>query len=183
MSTEKPPTHIRPLPLNSKKLTGLLLKQLARGLEIASSSSGDELRQLIEGKLEDGGHDPRNVQVLLQEVENGMEIMLQDDEGMFLMVNSVTEEISSDEEVSGNDMGDGQTTEDVLKLKEALLTAEEEIASLKAQLLTEKEKYKQLWRLNCIQLEEFDSAESRPGRNHRWCVNPTKGKSSTSRFL
>ena len=30
----------RPLPLNSKKLTGILLKQLARGLEIPTGSSG-----------------------------------------------------------------------------------------------------------------------------------------------
>ena len=33
----------RPLPLNSKRLTRVLLKQLARGLEIPSSSSGNEL--------------------------------------------------------------------------------------------------------------------------------------------
>ena len=46
----------RPLPLNSKRLTGVLLKQLARGLEIPSTSSGDELRTLIEGKLGDLGH-------------------------------------------------------------------------------------------------------------------------------
>lgn len=41
----------RPLPLNSKCLTLLMMKQIARGLEIPSTTSGDELRQLIEGKL------------------------------------------------------------------------------------------------------------------------------------
>ena len=52
----------RPLPLNSKRLTGVLLKQLARGLDIPATSSGDELRTLIKGKLGDMGHDPRNTQ-------------------------------------------------------------------------------------------------------------------------
>ena len=74
------------MPLNSKKLTGLLLKQLARGLEIAPGSSGDELRQLIEGRLETKGRDPRNVQVLVEEVEIGMELSLQDSDGIFLTV-------------------------------------------------------------------------------------------------
>ena len=41
----------RPLPLNSKRLTGVLLKQLARGLDIPATSSGDELHTLIEGEL------------------------------------------------------------------------------------------------------------------------------------
>ena len=49
----------RPLSLNSNKLTGALLKQLATGLEIPTGASGDELRQLIDRKLVDMGHDPR----------------------------------------------------------------------------------------------------------------------------
>ena len=34
----------RPLQLNSKKLTGVLLKQLAGGLEVATSASGGRIR-------------------------------------------------------------------------------------------------------------------------------------------
>ena len=43
----------RPLPLNSKRLTAALLRQLAGGLELPVTASPDELRQLIEGKLEE----------------------------------------------------------------------------------------------------------------------------------
>ena len=41
----------RPLPLNSKRLTVVLMKQLVRGLKIPTTSSGDELQTLIKGKL------------------------------------------------------------------------------------------------------------------------------------
>ena len=61
----------RPLPLNSKRLTGVLLKQLARGLEISTSASGNELRLVIEGKLRDQGHEPQNVQAVLEEADTG----------------------------------------------------------------------------------------------------------------
>ena len=83
----------RPLPLNSKKLTGALLKQLARGLDIPTGASGDELRQLIDGKLGDMGHDPRNTQALLQEAENGVSVSLQDVDGVFLTVEPLNVEL------------------------------------------------------------------------------------------
>ena len=40
------------LPLNSKRLKTVQLQRLARALSIPTSASGDELRQLIDGKLE-----------------------------------------------------------------------------------------------------------------------------------
>ena len=79
----------RPLPLNSKRLTGALLKRLARGLEIPSTASGDELRTLIEGRLGDLGRDPRNTQVVLQDAQTGVNISLQDVEGVFLTVEPI----------------------------------------------------------------------------------------------
>ena len=62
-------TMNRLLPFNSKRLTGVLLKQLARGLGISSTSSGDKLRTIIEGKVEEMGHDARNTQAVLQRME------------------------------------------------------------------------------------------------------------------
>ena len=76
----------RPLPLNSKRV---LLKWLARGLDIPVTSSGDELRTLIEGKLGDMGHDPRNTQAVLHEAETGVNISLQDADGIFLTVKPI----------------------------------------------------------------------------------------------
>ena len=70
----------RPMPLNSKKLTGILLRQLARGLQIESTAgtSVAELRQLFEGQVEDLGHEPRHTQVVLTEVEHGIQVCLRD---------------------------------------------------------------------------------------------------------
>ncbi len=71
----------RPLPLNSKRLTAVLLK---RHLELPLTASADETRLLIEGKLEELGHAPRNVQVVLEDATLGTHIRLQDYEGVFL---------------------------------------------------------------------------------------------------
>ena len=52
----------RPMPLNSKKLTRILLRQLARGLQIESTAGTSlaELCQLVEGQVEDLGHELRH---------------------------------------------------------------------------------------------------------------------------
>ena len=154
----------RPLPLNSKKLTGALLKQLARGLDIPTGASGDELRQLIDGKLGDMGHDPRNTQALLQEAENGVSVSLQDVDGVFLTVEPLNVELPGPRDTPEDPV---EGTEEVNTLREALHEAEErqaimelEVAKLKEQLENEKERYRKLWSLNCTQLAEFDGALS-----------------------
>ena len=78
----------RPMPLNSKKLTGILLRQLARGLQIESTAgtSVAELCQLVEGQVEDLGHEPRHMQVVHTEVEHGVQVCLRDADGTFLTV-------------------------------------------------------------------------------------------------
>ena len=156
----------RPLPLNSKKLTGVLLKQLARGLEIPTSSSGDDLRTLIEGKLGEMGHDPRNTQAVLQEAETGINISLQDAEGVFLTVKPITVELGGLDDPPG-ETADEASAESVDELRAALREAKEqqaarelEVTKLHEQLEKEKERYRKLWSLNCAQLAEFDSAVS-----------------------
>lgn len=78
------PFQGRPLPLNSKKITVPLLKQLARGLGVSDTDSPDELRQSIKEKLGEMGREPRTVQVRLQETTHGTRIGLQDADGIFL---------------------------------------------------------------------------------------------------
>lgn len=41
------------LPLNSKRLTAALLRQLAAALDVLTSASVEDLRQLITGELEE----------------------------------------------------------------------------------------------------------------------------------
>lgn len=73
----------RSLPLNSKKLTSLLLQRLARRLDVPDAAPPEELRQAIKDKLSEMGHEPKTVQVCLQETGHGIRIGLQDAEGIF----------------------------------------------------------------------------------------------------
>ena len=51
----------RVLPLNSRRLTGTLLRMIAQAITLLTNVPPDELRQLIEGKLIAMGNEPRNV--------------------------------------------------------------------------------------------------------------------------
>ena len=54
-------------PLNSKCLTATHLRWIASVLELPTTGAADQLRQVIEGKLETEGHEAINVQVVLEE--------------------------------------------------------------------------------------------------------------------
>ena len=71
------------LPLNSKCLTTAQLQRIARGLEVHTTARGDELHQMVDGKLTEMGKEPRNVQVIILGVEH---LSLRDDYGIFLEV-------------------------------------------------------------------------------------------------
>ena len=54
-----------PIPLNSRRLSTIHLKRLATAIDVPTSANGDEVRQMIEGRLIAQGREPRNVQVVL----------------------------------------------------------------------------------------------------------------------
>ena len=63
----------RVLPLNSRRLVAEYVKAIATSLGLSTRASTDEVRQMVEGKLSESGHEPRNVQVVIQEPEAGTE--------------------------------------------------------------------------------------------------------------
>ena len=63
----------RVLPLNSRRLVAEYVKAIAKSLDLSTRASTDEVRQMVEGKLSDSGHEPRNIQVVIQEPEEGTE--------------------------------------------------------------------------------------------------------------
>ena len=71
------------LPLNSRRLTVPLLRQLAEGLGVPTTASQDDLRSMIEGRLMEADCDPLRTQVVLREVGQGTHISLQDESGVF----------------------------------------------------------------------------------------------------
>ncbi len=72
------------LPLNSRRLNAGHLHLLAETLGLPTGMSNDELRQVIDGKLADMKHDPKNVQVVIQEAaRTELHIRLVDESGVF----------------------------------------------------------------------------------------------------
>ncbi len=86
------PTRLLRVPLNSKRLTAGHLRRLAEALQLPTTTSADELCQMIDGKLIEEGKDPHNVQVVLEGVEPKSEFSLEDADGRFLDVSVETEE-------------------------------------------------------------------------------------------
>ena len=117
-------TASRPLPFNSK-ITGAMMKQLARGLEIPATGGGAELRLLVEGKLVELGREPRNIQLSVVTRENGVTLSLQDADGVFLTVDPIPVELrtESDHEEGGD--GDEVTEDEMTELREALAASRE----------------------------------------------------------
>ena len=86
------------LPLNSRRLTTVQLKKIAEGLRLPTAGSTDEIRQLIEGKLEEE-HDVHNVQVAVDEAKTvNVTLSLVDDEGVFLEVEPFQREVKESSE-------------------------------------------------------------------------------------
>ena len=82
------------LPLNSKRLTAVLIRQLARALEIPTTASLEDVRMLIDGKLEEMGHEPMNVQAVLRPGETVTNVALIGSDGQFLEAKPAESEVT-----------------------------------------------------------------------------------------
>ena len=155
----------RPLPLHSKRLTGAVIQQIAQGLEVPATASTAETRQLIEGKLGEMGREARNVQVLLQEREQGTRIGLKDADGIFLDL--LPQELEEEPQQTMDD-GEGaeggaeavpealqRTLKEITEQRDALQT---EVSGLQEALEKERGRARDMWQMNCLQLSEFDAA-------------------------
>ena len=89
---EVPPARDTLLPINFKRLTKTYVFRIAEKVELPSTASAEETRQLIEGKLLEMGKELLNVQVELEQREQGEFILLRDVDGVFLEVEPHVEE-------------------------------------------------------------------------------------------
>ena len=152
------------LPLNSKRLTTKLMKRLAVALDISTSATSDDLSLLIAGKLEEMDREPRNVQVLVQEMPRGSYLSLQDMDGVFVRAEppeppEEREDTPSDIERDEPELGDGEGG----ALREALDQAnqEKELLQNEVRELTEelgklKIRVRELWGASCDHVVEHD---------------------------
>ena len=89
---EVPPARGTLLPMNSKRLAKTYLSWIAEKVELPSTASAEETRQLIEGKLLEMDKEPLDIQVELKQRELGEFILLRDVDGVFLEVEPHVEE-------------------------------------------------------------------------------------------
>ena len=146
----------RTVPLNSRRLTAALLKQLASGLGVPTTGTAEDIRALVSGKLEESGKDPMNVQIFLREGESGVEMNLRDAGGMFLhikppVVKEVEREIA---ELSGQESETKEPSVDVLK--EEIASLKEQLKSCNEELDVQKTRIREMWKESCQQLTEMD---------------------------
>ena len=120
-SRDEPPRGSRTFPPSSRRLTSPLLRCLAAHLELPTSASAEDLRQMVDGKLVAMEREPREVQVVLatSSAEPGAtadSLLLQDGESVFLTV-ALTHGLDTDQdraagsaEISGERRGSGIAT-------------------------------------------------------------------------
>ena len=94
----------------------------------------DDVRQLIDGKLGEMGHNPRNTRAILEEGDSGTSISLQDADRVFLPPAPMELERSR----TPSETGEGGSAGELADLREALCEAtdrqgalQEEVAKLK----------------------------------------------------
>ena len=71
------------LPLNSRRLTAPLMRQLAGGLGVPTTAPPGDLLTMIEARLTEDGREPLHTQVVLQDVVWVFRISLRDESGYF----------------------------------------------------------------------------------------------------
>ena len=132
---------------------------------MTSSGSIDDLRLVIEGKITELGRELCNVQVLFEEHTSEAAFTLLDDSGQFLTVSAVEAELPmllEDGEVNSDAENESSESEIAsLRFSVATITTERdallrELQSVKQELELKKARVKELWRMNCEQLSEYD---------------------------
>ena len=112
------------LPLNSKRLTGRATKRIATELGLPTTASTAEVLQIIDAKLSDGGREPSNVQVLMDET------------GIFLEIPE--EETPAMDQEAAEDPENG--TESEGELEKELTAVQQEVEALQEELTAAKER-------------------------------------------
>ena len=158
-------SHVR-LPLNTSRITAGQLRRLSTALGLTSSGSIDDLRLVIEGNITELGREPCNVQALFEEHRSDTAFTLVDDSGEFLTVSAVGVELPELlEDTEGNSDRENESSESELgslRLSVTAITTERdtllrELQTVKQDLEIKKARVKELWRMNCERLSEYDS--------------------------
>ena len=144
-------------------------------------SVGD-LRLIIEGKITEFGLDPRNIQVVLSKDKDHRTLRLSDHRGVFFTVNPESEgersgsveelrdhESESSEPTEANELEVIRNERDELQATVHTLTQEEadlqeQLQALQQALEASRTRVKDIWKISCEQVEEFEEASTAKDR-------------------
>ena len=162
------------LPLNSKRLTAAHLRQIASALELPTKGAADQLRQVVEGRLQTDGYEAKNVQVALEDctlvrtkisllAEGGVivepEPLHRETEGIHVEMEDLGRALNEAQKRCSDldDLLDAERDQ-TAALREQLkaVPSTSEVSKLRDELKTEKERVKQLWRTSCEQVRSHD---------------------------
>ena len=140
------------------RITTGQMRALAAGLELPTNASREDLAQMLCGKLTEEGRQSSNVQLVVGD----RQLRLRDEDGVFL---EVAREDANEEPTLEAEEREGTPTpqppEDQIREELKRVTAERDdlqarVVGQQEEIQRQKERYAQLWRMNCEQLEEFD---------------------------
>ena len=176
-------TRERSFRLNSRRLTASVIGRLAAGLGVPTGGSLEDTRRMLEGKLEEDGHEPRNVQVVLEGSGEGVAVRLEYDGGAFIEIPregedgeneggderlpEEEEELEAEEGVGRGGVERADTTR-VAALREELRGAQAQVEALEGEVSSvrdclereitkEKQKYRELWNVYCARSMRDDA--------------------------
>ena len=164
----------RPMPLNSRRVTGPILRSVAATLGRASA---EELRHMIDGRLEELGREPRDVLVVVGRgtVEPG-HVWLHDGEGPFLDGELLPAEAPEGPSVSvgeahagaivhGDRTPDCEATllaerdrlaADIGRYRAEFESSRAELEKTRTEVTSVKKRLKEVWRMNFDQSISYD---------------------------
>ena len=116
---------------NSKRLTSVQLRAIARALELPARGSREDIRLTIEGKLREN-YDELSVQVVVQEIsETETKLFLIDENGVFLEADVGQKEGNAPVELEAKNI---ELTRQNEELTPALQEAHQKLADQQAEL-------------------------------------------------
>ena len=175
LETTEPPPRVesRIVPLNSKKLTAILVRQLAAELGLPTTAPLGELKLLVDGKIEELGQETRKVQAVLTTREAGITVTLFGVEGQFLEAEPIEEyertthgpvspPLEDGEESGGDDGSSIEGSPELLKRKleevsQQNESLEGEVSSLKSEIERLNLRMSEVWRMSCEQVSQWDA--------------------------
>ena len=157
------------LPLNFQRITAVMVRRLACALEIPTSGTTEDVRQLLDAKLAERGYKPMKVQVKVSTGLDGVTLYLEDAEGTFLEVRPEGKE-SPEASVEQGDENLPEQSEESLQqalqaalsrnkeLTEELQAAREDLDKARVESQARRNRVEQLWQVSCDRLAVFDAA-------------------------